>query len=238
MLETKDLVVGYGNAPIVRGISIVVDKGEMVALLGPNGSGKSTFIKGIVGLARVFSGEVIYEGTDITGVSADKLVKMGIGYVPQLNNVFLSLTVEENLEMGAYIRRGESRVKEDIENIYELFPELRRHRRSKASNLSGGERQLLAVGRALMSKPRLLILDEPTASLSPKAASLILSKLVELKELGISILIAEQNALKTLQCSDRAYILVSGECIAEGYSKDILSSEELCEMYLGLKSMI
>ena len=233
VLEVLNLVAGYWKIPVVENISIRVDKGEIVALLGPNGSGKSTVLKSIMGFAKVFKGRIVYNGLDVTGVPANRLVRMGIGYVPQVSNIFGSLTVKENLEIGAYLRK--EKVEEDMEEVLEFFPELKGMLRRRADSLSGGERQLLALARALMGKPRLLLLDEPTASLSPKTALNVLSKIVEIRDEGIPILMAEQNVLKTLEVSDRAYILVSGKCIASGSSEEILKDENLGKLYLGLK---
>jgi len=233
VLEVLNLVAGYWKIPVVENISIRVDKGEIVALLGPNGSGKSTVLKSIMGFAKVFKGKIVYNGLDVTGVPANRLVRMGIGYVPQVSNIFGSLTVKENLEIGAYLRK--EKVEEDMEEVLEFFPELKGMLRRRADSLSGGERQLLALARALMGKPRLLLLDEPTASLSPKTALNVLSKIVEIRDEGIPILMAEQNVLKTLEVSDRAYILVSGKCIASGSSEEILKDEDLGKLYLGLK---
>jgi len=233
VLEVLNLVAGYWKIPVVEDISIRVDKGEIVALLGPNGSGKSTVLKSIMGFAKVFKGKIVYNGLDVTGVPANRLVRMGIGYVPQVSNIFGSLTVKENLEIGAYLRK--EKVEEDMEEVLEFFPELKGMLRRRADSLSGGERQLLALARALMGKPRLLLLDEPTASLSPKTALNVLSKIVEIRDEGIPILMAEQNVLKTLEVSDRAYILVSGKCIASGSSEEILKDEDLGKLYLGLK---
>lgn len=233
VLEVLNLVAGYWKIPVVEDISIRVDKGEIVALLGPNGSGKSTVLKSIMGFAKVFKGRIIYNGLDVTGVPANRLVRMGIGYVPQVSNIFGSLTVKENLEIGAYLRK--EKVEDDVEEVLEFFPELKGMLRRRADSLSGGERQLLALARALMGKPRLLLLDEPTASLSPKTALNVFSKIVEIRDEGIPILMAEQNVLKTLEVSDKAYILVSGKCIASGSSEEILKDEDLGKLYLGLK---
>ncbi|KYH36708.1 MAG: branched-chain amino acid ABC transporter ATP-binding protein [Candidatus Bathyarchaeota archaeon B24] len=233
VLEVLNLVAGYWKIPVVEDISIRVDKGEIVALLGPNGSGKSTILKSIMGFAKVFKGRIIYNGLDVTGVPANRLVRMGIGYVPQVSNIFGSLTVKENLEIGAYLRK--EKVEDDVEEVLEFFPELKGMLRRRADSLSGGERQLLALARALMGKPRLLLLDEPTASLSPKTALNVFSKIVEIRDEGIPILMAEQNVLKTLEVSDKAYILVSGKCIASGSSEEILKDEDLGKLYLGLK---
>lgn len=235
VLRTEKLVAGYRKLRVLQGVDVYVRKGEMVALLGPNGSGKSTLIKSIVGLADIFEGRVLYNGSDITGMRTDKVVKMGIGYVPQVNNVFTNLTVEENLEMGLYVLDEVGDPEGCIEDILELFPELRRHRKDKVGKLSGGLRQMVAIGRALISNPQLLLLDEPTASLAPKVAVQVLEKVREIADNGIPILIAEQNAKAALAYSDRAYILVSGRCIKEGHSHEILEDKEIGRLYLGLK---
>ncbi|MBS7648362.1 ABC transporter ATP-binding protein [Candidatus Bathyarchaeota archaeon] len=230
MLEISNLTAGYWKLPVIEDIYIDLDNGSIVALLGPNGSGKSTVLKSIMGFTKIFKGSIIYNGVDITGASTTKLARMGIGYVPQINNVFRSLTVKENLEIGAYARKNDL----NIDEILEVFPEFKALLSNKADSLSGGERQLLAIARALISNPRLLLLDEPTASLSPKNAVMVLSKIREIKNRGIPVLIAEQNVLKTLEISDKAYVLVSGRCIASGPSEEILKNEDLGRLYLGL----
>jgi len=233
ILRILNLTAGYWRIPIIEDVCIDVDNGSVVALLGPNGSGKSTVLKSIMGFTKIFKGSIIYNGVDITGASATKLARMGISYVPQINNIFRSLTVKENLEIGAYTRKND--LDKDIDVILEIFSELKTSLNNKADNLSGGERQLLAIARALISNPKLLLLDEPTASLSPKNATLVLSKIREIKSMGISVLIAEQNVLKTLEISDKAYVLASGRCIASGPTEEILKNEDLGRLYLGLK---
>lgn len=235
ILEVKDLVAGYGKLHVLQGISISLCDGEIVALIGPNGSGKSTLIKSIVGLAKVFSGSILYKGANILDFRTDRLANLGIGYIPQLSNIFTSLTVEENLEIGAYARKERRSLKEDMENVYELFPELKERRKERGENLSGGERQMLALARALMGRPKVLLLDEPTASLSPKNTAAIFQCLLRIRDAGTSILIAEQNALKVLENSDRCYLLVAGKCIAEGPSDEILGNKDIGRLYLGLR---
>ncbi len=233
ILRISNLTAGYWKIPIIEDVCIDVDNGSVVALLGPNGSGKSTVLKSIMGFTKIFRGSIVYNGVDVTGASATKLARMGISYVPQINNIFRSLTVKENLEIGAYVRKND--LNKDIDVILEIFPELKTSLNDRADSLSGGERQLLAIARALISNPKLLLLDEPTASLSPKNATLVLSKIREIKSMGISVLIAEQNVLKTLEISDKAYILASGRCIAFGSTEEILKNEDLGRLYLGLK---
>ncbi|GFP21085.1 branched-chain amino acid transport system ATP-binding protein, partial [Candidatus Hakubella thermalkaliphila] len=211
-------------------------EGETVAIVGPNGSGKSTLIKSLLGFARLFHGRVFYQGKDITGITPDRAVNLGIGYVPQINSVFTNLTVAENLEMGAYIRKGRASIKADMAEIYQMFPELKARKRMWAGNLSGGERQMLAIARAMMANPKVLLLDEPLASLSPKAVSVILSKMEKIRESGTAIVIIEQNVKKALDASQRGYILVAGACIMEGDSAFILSDDTAKRRYVGLKA--
>ncbi|GFP33131.1 branched-chain amino acid transport system ATP-binding protein, partial [Candidatus Hakubella thermalkaliphila] len=177
-----------------------------------------------------------YEGKDITGITPDRAVNLGIGYVPQINSVFTNLTVAENLEMGAYIRKGRASIKADMAEIYQMFPELKARKRMWAGNLSGGERQMLAIARAMMANPKVLLLDEPLASLSPKAVSVILSKMEKIRESGTAIVIIEQNVKKALDASQRGYILVAGACIMEGDSAFILSDDTAKRRYVGLKA--
>ncbi|MEM2904557.1 MAG: ABC transporter ATP-binding protein [Candidatus Bathyarchaeia archaeon] len=236
LIEARDLVAGYGKTPVLQGISMHLGEGEVVAVIGPNGSGKSTLIKSIMGLAKVFSGRILYNGSDIVGVGTDRLARMGIGYVPQRSNIFTGLTIQENLEIGTFARNSREGCEGDLQATCDLFPELKSRMREKAGNLSGGERQMLALARALMGRPKALLLDEPTASLSPKATSTILQCLRRVVESGTPILVAEQNAIKALENSDRCYLLVAGKCAAEGLSKGILNDEEIGRLYLGLKA--
>lgn len=232
----ENIEAGYGDVTIVHNVSVKVDEGEIVAIVGPNGSGKSTLIKSMLGFARLFKGRILYEGQDITGITSDRAVKLGIGYVPQINNVFPNLTVRENLEMGSYIRRDGASVKSDIDNVYGMFPELEARKKAWAGTLSGGERQLLAIARAMMANPKVLLLDEPLASVSPKGTGAILARIERVREVGTAILMIEQNVKKALDSSQRAYILVEGICVLEGDSASILSDDTAKRRYLGFGS--
>jgi ABC-type branched-subunit amino acid transport system ATPase component len=234
ILSMKNIIAGYGDVAIVRDVSIAVDTGEIVAIVGPNGSGKSTLLKSILGFSRLFQGKIFYQEQDVTGMASYRLINQGIGYVPQMNNVFPNLTIPENLDMGAYHRKGKNSIKAGMKDIYEMFPELEKRKRSLAGNLSGGERQMLAIARAMMSQPQVLLLDEPLASLSPKPSSVILFKLVKIKEAGMAILIVEQNVKKALSISKRGYVLVEGICAMEGDSELLFSQDRSKQQYLGL----
>ncbi|MEM4165497.1 MAG: ABC transporter ATP-binding protein, partial [Nitrososphaerales archaeon] len=201
-LRTEDLHSGYGKITIVQGVSIKVPAKSIVTIIGPNGSGKSTLVKTVIGEVKTFGGKVIYQGQDITGLPTYKIVAKGIGYVPQVNNVFTNLTVEENLEMGAYLRKDKEGIKSDVKEIFEMFNEIKPYAKTKAATLSGGERQMLAVARAMINRPKLLILDEPTANLAPKAVALLHQKIKSICEQGVPILMVEQNVRKALQISD------------------------------------
>ncbi len=236
VLVMENIDAGYGDVVIVHNVSITVDESEIVAIVGPNGSGKSTLIKSLLGFAKLFKGRFLYQGQDITGITPDRAVSLGIGYVPQTNNIFTNLTVKENLEMGAYIRRDGASIKTDIADVYLMFPELEARKKAFAGNLSGGERQMLAIARAMMASPKVLLLDEPLASVSPKATTAILSKIERVREVGTAVVIIEQNVKQALDTSQRGYILVDGVCVMEGDSASILSDNTAKRRYLGFKS--
>ncbi|MBA7620893.1 High-affinity branched-chain amino acid transport ATP-binding protein LivF [subsurface metagenome] len=236
ILALENIDAGYGDVIIVHNVSIKVDEGEIVAIVGPNGSGKSTLIKSLLGFVKLFKGRFLYQGQDITGITPDRAVSLGIGYVPQNNNVFTNLTINENLEMGAYIRQDKVSIKTDIADVYRMFPELEARKKAWAGSLSGGERQMLAIARAMMASPKVLLLDEPLASLSPKTTTTILSKIERVREVGTAIVIIEQNVKKALDSSQRGYILVDGVCVIEGDSASILSDDIAKRRYLGFKS--
>jgi len=234
LLEIKNMRAGYNDVVIVKEVDLRVKKGELVAVVGPNGSGKSTLVKSLLGLARRFSGKVTFEERDITKLEAWQAVKVGIGYVPQNNNVFTNLTVNENLEMGAYCCVDNNEIRTDLKQLYKQFPELAARKKARAETLSGGERQLLAVARAMMSRPRMLLLDEPMAFLSHKASEVVINRLLEIQTAGTSILIIEQNTRLALQNADYAYVLNEGRCVMEGKGPDLWEDESLRQRFLGL----
>lgn len=225
MLELRNVVSGYGKMEVLHSVSISVAEGEIVSVLGPNGAGKTTLLNTVFGIATLHSGEIFFKGRRLNGLKPHSIVRLGIGYSPQLDNVFPTLTVEDNLVMGAYVRGRDPEIKKDIEEIYELFPEIARRRNQKARTLSGGERQMLAVARALMSRPKLLLLDEPTSGLAPKAASILMRKVAEIRDKGVTILLVEQNVHKALEVADRAYVLVSGRIIREAPAEELAKVE-------------
>ncbi len=231
LLEASDIVAGYGQTEILHSVSVIVDAGEMVTIIGPNGCGKSTLMKAIVGLVRVRSGSVKFQGAEISGYPPERIVRTRLCYVPQSNNVFPNLSIRENLEMGAFIRSDDYRGR--IEDMYELFPDLARQPSRKAGTLSGGQRQMLAIGRALMLDPILLLLDEPSAGLSPAMMGAVFQRIREVNQSGVAMLLVEQNAADALQMSDRGYILVAGENRLEDTGKDLLSNPEVASLYLG-----
>ncbi len=231
LLEASGIVAGYGQTEILHGVSITVDQGEVVTIIGPNGCGKSTLMKAIVGLVRVRTGSVTFQGADISSRPPEQIVRAGLCYVPQTNNVFPSLTIRENLEMGAFLR--DDGYDGRIEEMYELFPDLTAHPGQKAGSLSGGQRQMLAIARALMLDPALLLLDEPSAGLSPAMMNIVFDRIRQINQTGVALLLVEQNARDALQMSDRGYILVAGEKRLEDTGKDLLSNPEVASLYLG-----
>lgn len=231
LLEAKDVVSGYGKVEILHEVSVHVKEEEMVSIIGPNGSGKSTLMKTIFGLLNTWEGEVNFEGRDITGVKPNEIVRKGLCYVPQEGNIFPTLTVEENLDMGAFIRTDD--YSEELQNVYELFPALTEKKDQQVGNLSGGQQQMVAMGSALMLDPGVLLLDEPTAGLAPNLAQMILEKIRNINETGVAILIVEQNAREALKLSNRGYVLAMGENKYTGKSDDLLDNEEVGKLYLG-----
>jgi ABC-type branched-subunit amino acid transport system ATPase component len=231
VLEASDLVSGYGEVEILHGVSLRLDRGEIVAIIGPNGAGKSTFMKAVFGLLKIRSGTVRLGDEDITGMPPERIVRKGMCYVPQSENVFPSLSIQENLEMGAFIRRDGYRQR--LDEIYGLFPDLAQRPQLRAGKLSGGQRQMLALARALMLDPKILLLDEPTASLAPKMVEDIFAKIHNINQTGVAILIVEQNAKEALSVCHRAYVLAGGYNRLEGTGPELLASEEVGKLYLG-----
>jgi ABC-type branched-subunit amino acid transport system ATPase component len=231
LLEVQCITVGYGELPILRSVSLQVERREIVAIVGPNGAGKSTLMKTVAGLLKPQDGTVLLDGQDITRVRPHRIVQAGICYVPQTENVFPSLTVEENLDMGAFIRRGDLRAKKA--EMYAIFPDLREKRKLRAGHLSGGQRQMVAMARALMLEPLLLLLDEPTAGLSPMRVGVMLEKIVEINRTGVAILIVEQNARQALQHAHRGYVLAMGQNRYEDTGQALLAHPEIRAMFLG-----
>ena len=235
LLEVKDIQVYYGAIHAIKGVSFEVNEGEIVTLIGANGAGKTTTLDTIAGLLRSRGGDIVFQGESIAHKAPHLIVKDGLALVPEGRRVFAQMTVEENLEMGAFTRAN-STVEPGLEKVYELFPRLKERRRQVAGTLSGGEQQMLAIGRALMARPRVLLLDEPSLGLAPIIINEIFKELTEInRKLGMAILIVEQNAKKALQLSHRAYVIQTGTIIMEGKSDDLLHNPEIEEAYLGGK---
>lgn len=234
ILEIKDLHVSYGAIKALKGINLVVKDGSIVTLIGANGAGKTTLLRTISSLLKPVSGVIEFEGKDITNLAPDKIVELGISQSPEGRMIFSNLTVKENLEMGAYIRKDKHGLNEDLEIIYELFPRIKERLKQLGGTLSGGEQQMLAISRALMSKPKLLLLDEPSLGIAPILVRTIFEQIVELnKKTGITILLVEQNANMALSISDYGYVMETGEIILEGVAHSLAQNEEVRKAYLG-----
>jgi branched-chain amino acid transport system ATP-binding protein len=232
LLEVNGLEAGYDDALILRGVDLSADAEQIVAIVGPNGAGKSTLLKAVYGLVRPSGGSVRFEGVDVTGQRADRLTRRGMNLVPQVDNVFPSLTIAENLHVGALVLPRTERQAE-IARVLEVFPLLAERRRQRAGSLSGGQRKLVAVARALVARPRLLLLDEPSAGLSPIAIDLVFEKLVEIRSLGIAIVMVEQNARRALALADTGYVLDTGRNAYTGAGRTLLGDPRVVELYLG-----
>jgi branched-chain amino acid transport system ATP-binding protein len=232
LLQVRDLAAGYDDALILRGISVEADAGQIVAIVGPNGAGKSTLLKAVYGLVRPSAGSVRFADEDVTGMRADRLTRRGMNLVPQVENVFPTLTVAENLLVGVLVLPRAERDAE-IDRVLDLFPLLAGRRRQRAGSLSGGERKLVAVARALVARPRLLLLDEPSAGLSPIAIDLVFDKLLEIRSLGIAIVMVEQNARRALGLADAGYVLDAGRNAYSGPGRELLDDPRVVELYLG-----
>ncbi len=232
LIDVENIHAGYDGTEVLHGISIHVDDREVVTIIGPNGAGKSTLFKAIMGYVVPHTGRIRFDGQDITPLRPDQRIDHGLAYVPQLENVFPSLTVEENLKMGGYLVERE-RVKEKMAELYARFPRLAERKNQRVRTMSGGERQMLALARALMTDPRLLLLDEPSAALSPRMAGEVFDKVVEIHEAGKAVIIVEQEAQRSLEVSHRCYVLVDGRNAFEDRSERILDNEKIREAYLG-----
>ena len=233
MLEVKDLEVYYGVIQAIKGVSFEVNQGEVIALIGANGAGKTTILHTVTGLLSPKRGQVIFEGKDITRVPAHKIVSMGMAHVPEGRSVFAELSVYENLKMGAYTRKDRSEIEESLANVYKRFPRLEERKNQMAGTLSGGEQQMLAMGRALMSKPKIILMDEPSMGLSPILVNEIFHIIQAVSESGTTVLLVEQNAKKALSIADRAYVLETGNIVLEGKAKDLLEDDSIKKAYLG-----
>ena len=229
VLECNGIAAGYVKGlNILNGVDLVLNSGEIVSIIGPNGAGKSTLLKAIVGIIKINAGRFYLNGLDKTNTPTYKIIHEGLGYVPQVNNIFPSLSLKENLEMG-----NRNKIDKNFSDIYELFPLLKERNSEKAGNLSGGQRQMLALGRALISKPEILLLDEPSAGLSPTAVNEVFESIIEINKSGVSILIVEQNARRSLEISNRGYVLDQGRNAYSGLGKELLNDEKVIELYLG-----
>ena len=235
MLKVRDLVVAYGGIEALKGISLDVPDGKIVTLIGANGAGKSTLLRSIIGLVKVKSGSVEYNGETLTGLNSQQIVSKGLTLVPEGRRVFPNLTVLENLRIGAYMRKDEDGIAADIKRIYEIFPRLEERNWQMAGTLSGGEQQMLALGRALMSRPKLMMMDEPSLGLAPLVIKEIFNIIRSINENGTTVLLVEQNANMALKVAHHAYVLETGRIMMEGSGKELLENEEIKEAYLGKK---
>ena len=232
LLEVRDVRVAYGAIEAIKGISLDVEEGQVVTLIGTNGAGKTTTLRTLSGLLRPVAGEIVFDGQRLDRMAAHDVVKKGVAHAPEGRRIFPLMTVEENLELGAFSRKGESIVA-DVDGIFERFPRLLERRSQKAGTLSGGEQQMLAIGRALMSRPRLLMLDEPSMGLAPLMIQLIFATIAELKEQGTTILLVEQNASAALSLADVGYVLETGKVVLTGPGRELLEDENVRKAYLG-----
>jgi len=233
LLFAEHITAGYGKIDILHDVSLTVHPGEIVSIIGPNGAGKSTSFKAIVGFLHPRQGRVVFNGEEITGLRPDLVLRRGLAYVPQGRIVFPQMTVLENLEMGAFIERDRARVAAALQRVYALFPVLFDRRRQRAGTMSGGEQQMVAMGRALMTEPRLILLDEPSLGLAPKFVTLIFEKLVEMRRTGYTLMLVEQNAARALAIADRGYVLELGRNRFEGAGSQLLGDPEVKRLYLG-----
>jgi branched-chain amino acid transport system ATP-binding protein len=233
MLKINDIDVYYGNIHALKGVSLDINQGEIVTLIGANGAGKSTLLKTISGLLKPKKGEILFEGKAIGGKVAQSIVKLGLSHVPEGRRVFSNMSVEENLELGAYLRNDKQGIREDFEKVYQLFPRLHERKKQLSGTLSGGEQQMLAMGRALMARPKLLLLDEPSMGLAPLLVKTIFKIIQEINQTGTTILLIEQNANMALSIADRAYVIETGKIVVSGSSQELNQSDQIKMAYLG-----
>ena len=233
LLELRDVAAGYGSIQILHGVSLHVNAGEVVSVIGPNGAGKSTAFKMIMGFISHLGGEILFDGHSLIGRRPDRVLGLGLGYVPQGRVVFTTMTVRENLEMGAFLERDGSKVRAAMDRVFSVFPRLAERQRQLAGSMSGGEQQMLAMGRALMMQPRMLMLDEPSLGLSPRFVDEVFDKIVAMARAGLTVMLVEQNAARALEISDRAYVLELGRNRFTGTGRELLDNPEIRQMYLG-----
>jgi branched-chain amino acid transport system ATP-binding protein len=233
LLVLREVSAGYGTIQILHGVSLRVDEGEIVSVIGPNGAGKSTTFKVIMGLIDHLGGEVVYQGRSLVGQRPDRILGFGLAYVPQGRVVFTQMTVSENLEMGAYPERDKAKIREAMDYVFTIFPRLAERRRQLAGSMSGGEQQMLAMGRGLMMRPKMMMLDEPSLGLSPRLVDEVFDKTVAMARGGLTIMLVEQNAARALEVSDRGYVLELGRNRYEGTGQELLGNPDVRTMYLG-----
>jgi branched-chain amino acid transport system ATP-binding protein len=234
ILQVKDIKVRYSSLPVIQGLSLAVDPAETVCVVGANGSGKSTFLKAIMGAVRVFDGEILFQGRAINNLRTEEVVRTGIIYVPEERMLFTALSVEENLLLGAYTLNDKERIRENLQFVYSFFPRLKERRDQATLTLSGGEAQMVAIGRGLMSNPRLLMLDEPSLGLAPRLVDEVLDTVRKLKQEGMTILLVEQNVREALEIADKGYVLQTGRIVLEGTAEELLKSDIIRQAFLGI----
>jgi branched-chain amino acid transport system ATP-binding protein len=234
ILEVQNLKVRYSGLPVIQGLSLSVNSGETVCVVGANGAGKSTLLRAIMGTQRAFAGRILFSGREIQRLRTEDIVRLGIVYVPEERMLFRPLPVEENLMLGAYILSDPRRIRENLDFVYTLFPRLRERRLQPASTLSGGEQQMVAIGRGLMSRPQVLMLDEPSLGLAPKLVDEVLDTVRQLKAQGMTILLVEQNVREALDLSDRGYVIQTGRIVIEGSGRKLLASDQFRQAFLGI----
>ena len=234
MLALEDVYVNYGTLQIIQGVSMKIKDGEMISLVGSNGAGKTTLLKTISGLKKAMAGKILWDGEDITSLSPDKIVARGIVQVPEGRKLFPQMTVQENLELGSYLKEAKKRRKDTLEYVYEMLPDLRKKAKMPAGSLSGGQQQMVAIGRGLMACPKVLIFDEPSIGLSPLLTDIMFEIIQKIKDAGTTVMLVEQNVQNALRMADRGYVLEQGKIAMEGKASDLLENEELKKSYLGL----